>query len=454
MGGDAGVRTLFGMTLAFHIVYATLGVGLPLFIALAEILALRRADPLYRLMARRWAAVFAVFLATGVVTGTIVAFQLQLLWPAFMRLAGQVIALPFAIEVFAFFIEAVFTAVYLHAADRIAPVLRIASALLVAVAAAASALLITDVNAFMNTPTGFRVQAGRLVDIHPFQAMLNPAMPSELAHVLVTAYLAVALVMAAFAARALLRGGDPVEVAYHRRELDLAMALAVPAWVLTAVTGDWAGKFLDKAEPIKFAAQEGLFRTSAPATLVVGGYADAATASVRGGIPIPHLLSILATSSWSGSVKGLLAFPRASWPPVAAVHLLFDAMVGVGVLAGLAVVGYWWVRWRARAGYGLPPQLLGGLVAMGPVAMVGIETGWIFAELGRQPWTIEGVLTTAQAATTYPHAGLLLLPFALLYGLLGAGSVLAVTVHRRRHPLSESLREGGVAGARGGGREG
>jgi cytochrome d ubiquinol oxidase subunit I len=430
-------RLLFGTSLAVHIVYATLGVGLPGLIAVAEALGLRRRDPLWALLARRWAAVFSVFLATGVVTGTIVALQLQLLWPAFVRLAGQVIALPFAMEVFAFFVEAVFTVIYLHAAERIPPALRLVSAVLVALGAAASALLITDVNAFMNTPVGFRLADGRLTDVHPWRAMLSPAMPSELAHVLVTAYLAVALVLGAFAAAALRRGGTPAERAYHRRELDLAMAVAAVSAVLTAVTGDWSGKFLAAVQPEKFAAAEGLFRTSAPAPLTVGGIADPVTGVVRGGLEIPRLLSWLATGRWDGRVLGLEAFPRDLWPPVAVTHLLFDAMVLVGGLA-LLLPAAWWL-WRLGGRSEPPGWLLAFAVAMGPVGMAGIETGWLFAELARQPWTVVGVLTTPQAATANPHAAAFVAPFLGLFALLAAGSALAVHVHRRTHPLGPAL---------------
>lgn len=439
-------RALFGTSLAFHIIFATMGVGLPLLIALAEILALWRRDPLYRLMARRWAAFFAVFLGASVASGTIVALQLQLLWPAFMRLAGQIIALPFAIEVFAFFIEAVFTAVYLYAGDRIRPGLRIFSALLVAVGAGASALLITDVNAFMNTPTGFTLQDGRLVDVHPWRAMLSPAMPTEITHVLVTAYLAVAFALAAFCAVAWLRGAPGRENDYRRRELSLTMGVATVAGVLTAITGDLSGKFLAAVQPVKFAAAEGLFQTSSAAALNVGGIPVATTGVTRGGIDIPRLLSWLATGRWHGQVQGLFAFPRSDWPPIGVTHPLFDLMVTVGGLALLAAALYWLWRWRSGGpAEARPPRwLLQGLVVMGPIAMSGIEFGWIFAEIGRQPWTVTGVMTTAQAATTTPYAGTLFFPFVGLYLLLAIGTVLAVRTHLRSHPLGVDL--GGPSG--------
>ncbi len=441
MGHVGMTRVLFGTSMAFHIVFATLGVGMPLLIALAEILALVRHDPLYRLMARRWAAFFAVLLGAGVASGTIVAVELQLLWPAFMRLAGQVIAVPFGIEVFAFFIEAVFTAVYVYAGDRIRPSMRILSSLLVAVGAAGSALLITDVNAFMNTPTGFRLVGGQVADIQPLLAMLSPAMPTEITHVLVTAYLAVAFVLAAVTAMAWLRQAPGPEAAYRGRELSLTMSVAGIAAVLTAITGDASGKFLAAVQPIKFAAAEGLFRTASPAALNVGGIPNATTATTRGGVEVPHLLSWLATGHWNGTVQGLLAFPRWEWPPVTVVHPLFDLMVGVGGACLVVAAAYWLWRWATRGeGPAQPPRwLLGVLVAMGPITMAGIESGWILAELGRQPWTVTGVLTTAAAATTNGATPAVFVLFIALYVVLATGTVLAVRVHLRRHPLRLDL---------------
>ena len=433
------VRALFAASLGFHIVFATLGVGLPLMIALAEIVAHHRRDPVYRLIARRWAAAFIVLLGTGVVSGTIVAMQLQLLWPAFMRLVGQLIAVPFAIEVVAFFIEAVFAAIYLYAGDRLRPGWRIFSALLVAVGAGGSALLITDVNAFMNTPTGFHLVNGRLTDIHPWQAVFNPAMPTEISHVIVTAYLAVALVLAAFAAAGALRAKSAGEMAYRKRELAITTSVAAIMAVLAAVTGGLAAKFLAAYQPVKLAAAEGLFQTTAGAAINVGGLADAATDQVRGGINIPGLLSWLATGSSHGVVQGLQTVPPSLWPPVAATHLLFDGMVGIGILALVFSLAHLLTQRRPR------PWVLGALVAMGPLGMLGIESGWIFAELARQPWTITGVLTTAQAVTPQPSAGAFLIPFLLLYVVLSIGAVAALRVQMRQRPPGEAAGGGPAA---------
>lgn len=430
------IRALFATSLGFHVIFATLGVGMPLFILLAESAAKRRQDPLYRLMARRWAGAFLILLGTGVVSGTIVAVQLQLLWPPLVRLVGQIIALPFAIEVMAFFLEAIFAAAYLWAGDRLSATARIWAALGVTVGAGFSALLITDVNAFMNTPAGFRVVGGQVADIHPWRAMFNPAMPTELIHVLITAYLAVALVLGAFAAAGALRARGAAERAFRRRELSLTTGVAAVMGALAAITGDLSGKFLAGHQPMKLAAAEGLFHSGRSLPLTVGGIVDPATRTVNGAVHIPYLLSWLATGSIHGYVRGLDTIARADWPPVVATHLLFDLMVGIGILAFLATAGYWlWQRWQVSR----PASwILIVLVVFGPLGLAGIECGWVFAELARQPWTITGVLTTAAAATTAPGAAGFFAPFVALYVALAIGAALALRKHFRDEPLPEA----------------
>ncbi|MBE3590928.1 MAG: cytochrome ubiquinol oxidase subunit I [Firmicutes bacterium] len=435
-------RALFGMSLGFHIVFATVGVGLPLMVALAEVLALRRQDPYYRAMARRWAAAFSVFLGAGVVSGTIVAVQLSLLWPTFMRIVGQIIALPFAIEVSAFFIEAVFTVIYVLAGHMIPAGWRIFSAFAVALGAAGSAVLITDVNAFMNTPTGFRLEGGQLTDIHPWRAMFNPSMPSEISHVLATAYMTVAFVLAGFACWGLGRVTSDEVRAYHARALSLSMAVASAGAFLTALTGDGSGKFLAAVQPLKFAAAEGLFRTTSHAPLVIGGFPDAVTQTVRGGIEVPGMLSWLATGNRNGTVLGLQEFPRSEWPPLF-VHLLFDVMVVIGGLALFVSALYWFFRLRR---FSVPPHgLRTAVMAMGPLMFLGIEAGWVFAEIGRQPWTITGLLKTSDAVTSSSaYVTPLFFLFLGLYAVLAAGAAFALRRYVVTHPLPDFLHAAGL----------
>lgn len=433
------VRSLFAMVVGFHVILSTIGVGMPLMILIAEVAALWTRNPAYRLLAKRWTRGFVVLLGVGVVSGTIVAVQLTMLFPAFMRLVGQVIALPFLIEVFAFFLEALFAGIYIYAGDRMGTIGRLASSALVAIGAGLSAILITDVDSFMNTPQGFRIIDGQVTDIHPWQAAFNPAMPTASAHVLSTAYLTVAFLLAMIAAWRLLRPGlSAAEAAYHRLGLQLTSIVGVVMGILTAVIGDLSGKFLASAQPIKLAAEEGLFQGGRDVPLNLLGMADAATRQTIGGINLPGMLSWLATGRVNGLVKGLDSFPQSLWPPLF-IHPLFDLMVligGVLIVVALLVLA---VGRSRREPIAMPRWLLGLVVASGPLSMLGIEMGWIQEEVGRQPWVVTGVLTTTAAATKTPMVGLLFFLFLALYLVLSVATISALVTLFRKNPLGPDL---------------
>lgn len=425
-------RALFGITLGYHIGYATISVGAPMLIVLAEILGARTGQPEYRLFAKRVTMVLVLLVGVGLVTGTTVAVMLSVLWPGFMKVVGQVINLPFQIEVFAFMLESLFLAIYVYGGDRLSVRTRILSAGFVSLGSGLSALLITDVNAFMNTPVGFHFVNGKVTDVHPWQAMLNPAMPTELAHVLVSAYMTVGLLFASVAARGLLRrGATPFERGYHKQVLRLTMAFGTVMAVLTAVVGDASGKFLAHFQPEKLAAAEGLFQSTNHAPLVVGGIVNGTTQQVQGEIPLPGLLSFLATGSFTGHVTGLDAFPKWTWPPLF-VHSLFDVMVGIGSLGIVVGLAYGLFLWRTKS---TPRWLLWTIVATGALSMVGIEDGWTFAEIARQPWIINGYVLVANAVTSSPDIGWMFAGFLTLYSVLLIGTIWALRVYFRTHPL-------------------
>lgn len=433
-------RTLFGTSLGFHIIFATLGVGMPFMVAVAEITYALTRDDDYAVMAKRWTRGFTVLLAVGITTGTTVALQLSLLWPRFMQVVGQVIAVPFLIEIFAFFIEALFMSIYVYAANRIALKWRLVSVIFVAIGAALSAALITDANAFMNTPRGFRWVNGQAVDVHPWQAVFNPAVPTEVTHVLVSAYMTVAFITASVAGYGILkRSTGQRDKEHHSKALMLSLALGGLFGVLTAIMGDASGKFLADYQPEKLAAAEGLFATARYAPLVVGGWPVPTAGHVILGVPLPGLLSWLATGSVSGVVKGLNEFPRDTWPPMY-VHLLFDLMVGIGSLLILVAFMAWGIKTYHKSPYPFPKWLMWLFVWSGPLAMVSIECGWIFAEVARQPWTIYKVMRTSEAVTPAPHMGLVFSLFMLLYTLLAIGTIVVLQAYFARHPLAVELK--------------
>lgn len=320
-------RGLTETTLAFHIIFATIGVGIPVLISIAEWLGIRWKDPHYLLMARRWTRGFVITVAVGVVTGTCIGLQLSLLWPSFMRVAGHVISLPLFLETFAFFFEAIFLGIYLYTWDRFRnPYVHWLLTIPIVIGSSASAFFITAVNAFMNTPQGFVIENEVITHLDPLTAMFNPATPSKVAHVLSSAYQTGAFLLAAIAAFAILRGRGHE---YYKKSIRLNMIAGLILSAATIVLGDASAKFLAVMQPEKLAAAEWHFETGNHAPLVIGGILDENTLEISGGLRIPDALSVLAFYDPDATVTGLNEFPRELWPPLY-VHYLFDAMVAIG----------------------------------------------------------------------------------------------------------------------------
>lgn len=436
MGNEEAVfysRVLTELTLSFHIIYATIGVGVPLMIMIAQWVGNKKNDEHYILLARRWARGFVITVAVGVVTGTAIGMQLSLLWPNFMQLAGNVIALPLFMETFAFFFEAIFLGIYLYTWDRFENQKKHLLLLIpVAIGASASAVFITIVNAFMNAPQGFDVVNGELVNISPLVAMFNPAMPTKVAHVVVTAYMTAAFVLAAIAAFRLLKGSNHV---YHKKALFLTMKVGLVFSIAAAVIGDFSGKYLAEYQPEKLAAAEWHFETEENAPLILYGVLD--DGEVKYAIKIPFALSILAHFNPTAEVIGLDQFPEDEIPPLY-IHYLFDIMVTIGVWMTLLSAAYWLgtqMKWKI-----VESRLFRWLIVLGgPLTMLAIEAGWWLAEVGRQPWILRGLMRVEDAATTSGHVDTMLILFSLLYLVLGIGSVVVLTRMFRRNPVEKEL---------------
>ncbi len=429
----AWARVLTGTTLGFHIIFATLGVGMPLFILIAMVLAARRDDPDLALLARRWIRALVILVVTGAASGTLIGLDLYLFWPRFMAVAGRVIILPLVLEGFAFLVEAAFLALYLYGGAHLSRGKQIALWVPVTVGAGASGYLITTMNAFMNAPAGFVLRAGRPADVHPWAALFNLATPTETAHVLVTAYLTTGAILAATAAVSLLRGARH---AYFRKAASLAVSVTAPLALAAIYTGDQAGKFLALHQPEKLAALEGLLQTTRAAPEVLFGWFSARSGQMVGGLrlPLPGLLSYLATGRFHATILGLHAFPRSTWPPLV-VHDLFDAMVGIGFYLVGALFWYAIPLWR-QGGSHRPGRLRLWLLALsGPLAMLAIELGWIAAEEGRQPWLIYGLMADRQGVTTAPGLPLVGAVYLPLYVALVVVTIVALRATFRRHRL-------------------
>ena len=436
-------RILTGLTLFVHIVFASLGVGVPLMIALAEWRGIQTQDPHYSLLARRWARGFVISVAVGVVTGTSIGLQLSLLWPTFMRVAGHAIALPLFMETFAFFIEAIFLGIYLYTWDRFKrPMLHLLLLIPVAIGSSASAFFITTLNAFMNTPQGFTLKNGVFTDVHPLIAMFNPATPTKVSHVLASSYTVSACLLAGIAAYSLLMGRKE---AYFKKALKLTVTSAFIFALSTAIIGDFSGKFLAKYQPEKLAAAEWHFETRREAPLVFGGVLDENN-KVKYGLEIPYALSILAGNKPDTKVIGLNEFPEDERPPLF-IHYMFDLKVTIGIL--LVLIPFLYMIRRLLPGNrhgGYPKWLLLGILLLGPLAVVAIELGWLFAEFGRQPWIVRGYMKVGEAATTSNNVGSMLLLFALLYIVLCGSCVIVLARLFRSKDVVDEMRELGVEG--------
>lgn len=428
-------RVLTETTLSFHIIYATIGVGVPLLIMIAQWVGIRKNDEHYILLARRWARGFVITVAVGVVTGTAIGMQLSLLWPNFMELAGNIIALPLFMETFAFFFEAIFLGIYLYTWDRFENQRKHLLLLIpVALGASASAVFITIVNAFMNAPQGFDILNGQLINISPLLAMFNPAMPTKVAHVVVTAYMTSAFVLAAIAAFRLLKGSNHV---YHKKALYLTMKVGLVFAIAAAVIGDFSGKYLAEYQPEKLAAAEWHFETGGEAPLMMYGVLE--NGEVKYAIKIPYALSILAHTNPTAEVIGLDQFPEDEVPPLY-IHYLFDLMVTIGV--GMVVLsGVFWLGKRFKWSF-VDTRFFRWLIVLGgPASILAIEAGWWLAEVGRQPWILRGLMRVEHAATTSEHVDMMLILFCALYLVLGVGSVVVLTRMFRKNPVEQELED-------------
>ena len=424
-----------GTSLGFHIVFAVLGVGLPLLMSVAEGLALWRHDEAWMVLARRWSKAFGILFAVGAVSGTVLSFELGLLWPRFMAFSGGIFGLPFSAEGFAFFIEAIFLGLYLYGWSRLSPIQHWLTSIPIAISGAASSVFVVMTNAWMNTPAGFRLGPdGKLAQVDPLAAALNPSTATEDPHMLVSAYVVTGFLVAAVYAAGLLCGRNDL---FHRRGLAAGMVMAAVAIVLAGITGDSSARFIYEAQPAKFAAMEGIYQTQRGAPIHLGGIPDDAQHRVLYAIEIPKALSFLATFDPNAEVRGLDTFPAGDRPNPVLVHLSFDGMVGLGLFIGTVAAAFWLVTIRRRS---MPTGrlFLLGLVAAGPASVLAMEAGWFVTEFGRQPWIVYGIMRTSEAATSAPALGTTFALFIAIYaGLaIATGRLLLMLAARTRNAAS------------------
>ncbi|HEX4493927.1 MAG TPA: cytochrome ubiquinol oxidase subunit I [Acidimicrobiia bacterium] len=415
-------RQQMALSLGWHIVIACTGMAFPVIAVFAEWRGQRTGDPVYTQLARSWSKALAVLFAIGAVSGTILSFEFGILWPRWMSTYGDVMGLPFAIEGFAFFTEAIFVGIYLYGWDRLPPRVHLWSGIPIGIAGLASAFFVVAANGFMNTPTGFKVVDGKIVSVHPWAAMFNTSLWPEATHMILAAFIVTGFLVAMPHALALLRGSRD---RYRRIGFLIPFAIACAVVPLQIVAGDWAARHVAVHQPVKLAAMEGLGKTTRGAPIHIGGfYTDG---HVRFGIEIPDALSFLAFHHTNAVVQGLESVPPADRPPVNVVRFAFQTMVGIGT--AMLGLGIWlMLAWRKRRDLPRSRWFYRLALVAGPAAVVALECGWITTEVGRQPWIVYNLMRTRDAVST---ASGLRYGYFLLIVVYTALTVGAITVLRR-----------------------
>ena len=420
-------RAQMGLSLAFHIVFAIAGIAMPAMMVTAEIFYLRHRNAVYLEIAKRWAKGTAILFAVGAVSGTVLSFELGLLWPKFMEFAGPIIGMPFSLEGFAFFTEAIFLGIYLYGWNRVSERFHLFSGVMVALSGVASAIFVVIANAWMNTPAGFRIISGTVVDVDPIAAMKNPAALWQTVHMVLASYQGIGFMVAGIHAWQMLKRGHNE---FHDRALKIAFAFGAITAILQPISADFLARNVAHTQPVKLAAMEGHFQTESGAPLKIGGIPDPSKQETPYAIEIPYGLSLLAFHDPHAVVKGLKEFPRENWPNIPIVHIAFQIMVGCGV--AMALIALWgaWLYWK-KQNTADARWFLRLLLFTSPLGLIAVEAGWTVTEMGRQPWIIYGVMRTSEAVTPMPGLMFPMITFLLIYCLLAA-VVIWLLVHQVR----------------------
>ncbi len=432
-------RSQMAFTLGFHIILACLGVAMPTIVLIANAIGLRRRDPAALLLARRWSTVMAVTFAVGAVTGTVLSFEMGLLWPVLMGRFGAAFGIPFAVEGLFFFLEAIFIAIYIYGWRGLSARAHLLSGLPVALSGIGGTLSVVAANAWMNQPAGFVLGPdGRVATVAPLEVIFNRATVYEVPHMLLAAYLVTGFLLASVYAVGLLRGHTD---RYVRLGFLIPFILAAAAAPLQVVVGDIAAHGVLDDQPAKFAAMELITKSGGQQPETLGGLL--VDGKVVGGIQVPYVASLLAGFSPDTVITGLDAIPVDQQPPASIVHLAWDAMVGLGSL--LVLLGPWalFLRWRRRD-YATARWFLRSVALSGLAAVVAMEAGWIVTEVGRQPWVVYLILRTTDAVTRAPGVQVTFGAVVVLYAAVGAALMVALRGLARRW-AAQDLAAGGRA---------
>jgi len=391
-------RSQMALSLGFHIIFSCIGMVMPFFMAVSHFYYLKTNNIVYKNVTKAWSKGVAIFFATGAVSGTVLSFELGLLWPEFMKHAGPIFGMPFSLEGTAFFIEAIALGFFLYGWDKFNKWFHWFTGVIVGVSGLASGILVVAANAWMNSPAGFDYINGQYVNIDPIKAMFNDAWFSQALHMSIAAFAATGFAVAGVHAFMILKGKN---VYFHTKSFTIAAIFGCVAAILQPLSGDISAKDVAIRQPAKLAAMEAHFHTEESASLVLGGIPDVENQKVNYAIKLPGFLSFLAHGDFKSEVTGLDRIPAKNHPPVAITHYAFQLMVGMGMLMMLTAILYFIALWKKKQ-WLTSPWLLKLFVALTPLGFVAVEAGWTVTEVGRQPWIINGVMRTADAVTPMP----------------------------------------------------
>ncbi|WP_026630430.1 cytochrome ubiquinol oxidase subunit I [Dyadobacter alkalitolerans] len=404
-------RSQMALSLGFHIIFSCIGMVMPFFMAVAHYYWLRTGNIVYKNVTKAWSKGVAIFFATGAVSGTVLSFELGLLWPEFMKHAGPIFGMPFSLEGTAFFIEAIALGFFLYGWDRFNKWFHWFTGVIVGVSGLASGILVVAANAWMNSPAGFDFVNGQYINIDPIEAMFNDAWFSQALHMTIAAFVATGFAVAGVHAFMILKGKN---VLFHTKSFKIAAIFGCVAAILQPLSGDISAKDVAIRQPAKLAAMEAHFHTEKSAPLIVGGIPDEENKKVDYAIKLPGFLSFLAHGDFESEVTGLDKIPEENQPPVAITHYAFQIMVGMGMAMMLVAILYFIALWKKK-NWLASPWLLKLFVAATPLGFIAVEAGWTVTEVGRQPWIIHNVMRTADAVTPMPGIAYSFYLFSAVY---------------------------------------
>ena len=407
-------RLQMAISLGWHIIFACIGMAMPFFMAYAEWKWMKTKDPVFLDLAKSWSKGVAIFFAVGAVSGTLLSFELGLLWPTFMEHAGPIFGMPFSLEGTAFFLEAIALGVFLYGWDKISPMAHWISGLIVGISGVMSGIFVVAANAWMNSPAGFDFVDGEYINIDPIAAFFNDAWFTQALHMTFAAFASTGFAVAGVHAVMLLRGNT---IKFHKEALKIALIFGSIAAFAMPITGDLAAKDVAKRQPAKLAAMEAHYHTSKHAPLIIGGIPDDKNQKVDYALEIPGGLSFLAFGDFDAEVIGLDQIPKDERPPVAVVHFAFQIMVGLGSLMMFIGILYFFMRWR-KLDYINNKWWLRLVALTTPFGFIALEAGWTVTEVGRQPWIIYGIMKTEDALTPMPGIQYSLFVIVTVYLLL------------------------------------